>query len=234
MYIEKQFDLKTLNLTDGTYSITVVAKADGYLDSKPSNAVTYVIGTGEKPLPAGLYDANNNLVASWDTLVNTYGMNCETNYTSSTFDEAPSPYYVLTNTSNLSSGVKLVISDNVNHIGDYSFCNCGSLTTVIIPNSVTSIGKAALSLCMSLTKIIMGNNITSIGNSAFYLSQYLKRVDFSKHQRENAPSLGSNAFDYTDASLQIKVPASLIDDWKNATNWSDIKEKIVTSFPEEV
>lgn len=35
------FDLSTLNLSSGTYTITVKAKADGYTDSDASNAVTY-------------------------------------------------------------------------------------------------------------------------------------------------------------------------------------------------
>lgn len=35
------FDLSTLNLSSGTYTITVKAKADGYADSDASNAVTY-------------------------------------------------------------------------------------------------------------------------------------------------------------------------------------------------
>lgn len=41
------FDLSTLGLADGTYSITVVSKADGYLDSDPSEAVSYEVGGDE-------------------------------------------------------------------------------------------------------------------------------------------------------------------------------------------
>ena len=43
-------DLSTLSgwasLTDGTYNITIVAKADGYRDSEPSNAVQYTVSSG--------------------------------------------------------------------------------------------------------------------------------------------------------------------------------------------
>lgn len=35
------FDLLRLALAQGTYSITVIAKADGYANSEPSEAVTY-------------------------------------------------------------------------------------------------------------------------------------------------------------------------------------------------
>ena len=37
------FDLSTLGLADGTYSITVVSKASGYANSDPSEAVTYTV-----------------------------------------------------------------------------------------------------------------------------------------------------------------------------------------------
>lgn len=37
------FDLSTLELEEGTYSISVVAKADGYIDSAESEAVSYKV-----------------------------------------------------------------------------------------------------------------------------------------------------------------------------------------------
>lgn len=39
----KEFDLTQLNLSNGTHNITVKAKASGYRDSEPSNAVSYVV-----------------------------------------------------------------------------------------------------------------------------------------------------------------------------------------------
>ena len=41
------FDLSTLGLADGTYSITVVSKASGYANSDPSEVVEYVVGGDE-------------------------------------------------------------------------------------------------------------------------------------------------------------------------------------------
>lgn len=38
------FDLSTLNLSAGTYSITVKARSDGYADSAESSAVSYTVG----------------------------------------------------------------------------------------------------------------------------------------------------------------------------------------------
>ena len=42
-----EFDLTTLNLSAGTHSITVKARASGYKDSEPSIAVSYVVARPE-------------------------------------------------------------------------------------------------------------------------------------------------------------------------------------------
>lgn len=68
------FDLKTLNLADGDYEITVVARADGYLPSQPSNAVQYMVGS-EQPetytISAGTYQIKTELDLSAYFDVNT-------------------------------------------------------------------------------------------------------------------------------------------------------------------
>ena len=45
---ETTFNLRTLNLAAGTYSITVKAEAEGYTDSDASSAVNY---TAAAPIP---------------------------------------------------------------------------------------------------------------------------------------------------------------------------------------
>lgn len=169
------------------------------------------ISSDKETLPAGLYDANNTLLASWDTLVNGYGMDCTAKY--DLFDFPPissdgnAPYYVL---KKYSDGTILIISNDINAIGNFAFYDCKKLTSITIPNSVTSIGNNAFDACYGL-----------------------KRVDFSTHTE--IPSLANkNAFADTYISLQIKVPASLIDSWKSATNWSALADKIVTEFTNEV
>ncbi len=52
-------------------------------------------------------------------------------------------------------------------IGDYTFWDCTSLTSITIPDGVTSIEWAVFSYCTSLTSVTIPNSVTSIGYSAF-------------------------------------------------------------------
>lgn len=119
-------------------------------------------------LEAGLYDVNDNLVASWDTLVNTYGMDVEKDYTASTYKtDTASPYYVLTNYSELSAGEKIIIADGVDYIGTDAFYKCSSLTSITVPNGVT-IGDWAFEACSSLTNFSVLGAMTAIGGHTFF------------------------------------------------------------------
>lgn len=116
---------------------------------------------------AGLYDANDNSVATWEQLVG-YGMNVEksgyniSNYTT----DINHPYYVFNHYS-LLGGVKLIIENSVTSISVCAFFNCSNLTNVIIPNSVTSVDTNAFGGCSSLTSITIPDSVSSIGNLAF-------------------------------------------------------------------
>lgn len=63
---EQSFPLSYFGFSDGTYSISVVSKAEGYLDSDPSEAVSYT-------------------VAAEDELVGTWILNTTLVYANSTF-----------------------------------------------------------------------------------------------------------------------------------------------------
>lgn len=77
-------------------------------------------------------------------------------------------------------------------------------------------------------EIVLSDSVKSIGNYAFYNYSYLRRVDFSSFT--SVPSIGSYTFYGNSSVLQFKVPANLIDEWKAATNWANIADKIVTEF----
>jgi len=49
-------------------------------------------------------------------------------------------------------------------IGEFTFSNCSSLTSVTIPDRVTSIGNYAFNSCTGLTSVTIPDRVTSIGN----------------------------------------------------------------------
>lgn len=84
------FDLSTLNLTAGNYTITVVAKKGTTL-SAPSTGITYVVQGGSVTLTAPIVNLTGNLL-SWQAVLNATGYqiivngNVSTTTTQTTFD----------------------------------------------------------------------------------------------------------------------------------------------------
>lgn len=102
----------------------------------------------------GLYDADDNLVASWNALVYTYGMkSIENGFGSNTELIKGSPCRVLKDNSELSTGTKMVIPYGVEKIGIMAFAHCSMPTSFTIPDSVTSIEYAAFFDCPNLTDV---------------------------------------------------------------------------------
>ena len=121
---------------------------------------------------------------------------------------------------------KIEIGSGVTGIGYYTFYGCYSLASITIPNGVTSIEGNAFNKCYSLASITIPNDVTSIGESAFQNCYGVAFYDFSNHT--SVPTLANtNAFDNIPADCQIRVPASLYDIWKTATNWSTYADYIV-------
>lgn len=69
---EQSFPLSYFGFSDGTYSISVVSKAEGYLDSDPSEAVSYEVGgdsiVGTWVFNHNLYDVGSTSL-KWKGLV---------------------------------------------------------------------------------------------------------------------------------------------------------------------
>ncbi len=118
------------------------------------------------------------------------------------------------------------IPEGTTIIGSYAFSNCYHLTSVTIPDSVTRIGSNAFSGCSVLKSITIPNGVTEINYYTFGGCTSLTEIDFSTHT--TIPALTSTtAFGNTSASLVIKVPLTLLDEWKAATNWATYADKIV-------
>ena len=119
----------------------------------------------------------------------------------------------------------ITIPNGVTTIGNYAFNYCYSLASITIPNGVTRISIYAFYNCYSLASITIPDGVTSIGKNAFNNCYSIAFYDFTALQA--VPTLGSSVFSGIPADCQIRVPASLVDTWKAATNWSTYADHIM-------
>lgn len=165
-------------------------------------------------LAAGLYDVDDDLVASWDTLVNTYGMNCSKDYTTSTCrTDASSPYCVLKKGA-LSSGVKLVIDGSITEIGKHSFSFCEQLTNIILLEGVKTLDEYCF-YYSSAKEIILPNTIKSIGASAFYYAENLTSLNIPNDVTNISQNLCSGCSSLT----KVVIPSTVKNIRQQAFAW---------------
>lgn len=128
--------------------------------------------------------------------------------------------------SGCSSLASVCIPNSVTSIGNNAFNSCYSLASVSIPSSVTSIVASGFSSCYSLAVVSIPSSVTNISTSVFSGCYGMAIYDFTKHT--SVPTLSNtNAFSSIPSDCVIKVPASLAEEWKAATNWSTYADKIV-------
>lgn len=107
-----------------------------------------------------------------------------------------------------------------------NFSACCSLLEATIPADATTFVAAAFQGDHSLRRVTCLGDIASIPAQVFQRCYPLRFVDFTHCTA--VPTLANvNAFDQTHAQLEIRVPASLADAWKAATNWSSLADHIV-------
>ena len=120
----------------------------------------------------------------------------------------------------------ITIPNSVTSLRRYMFSNCSSLASITIPDGVTSIGNSAFNSCYSLASITIPNGVTSIGDSIFSRCYGVTFYDFTACR--TVPALtNTNAFTGIPDDCQILVPASLVYEWRAATNWATYFDKIV-------
>lgn len=119
----------------------------------------------------------------------------------------------------------VTFGNGLTSIGGYAFRMCSKLTNIVIPDNVTSIGYWAFYYCTGLQSVVFGKNVTSIASAAFYNCTFVQYYDFTSLSA--VPQLEADAFTKLPATCEIRVPASLVDEWKAATNWSTYANQIV-------
>ena len=118
-------------------------------------------------------------------------------------------------------------------IGDYAFESCSKLTTANFP-AATSIRNSAFESCSALTAADF-QAATSIGYYAFSYCSKLNTLILRSGTM--AKLYDTNAFSNTPISSgtgYIYVPATLVDSYKAASNWSTYANQIraIEDYPE--
>lgn len=118
--------------------------------------------------------------------------------------------------------------------GTYFCYNCSNLENVNAPK-LTTLSNSSFRLCVKLKKLEL-DNPTTIASSAFQGSSSLDTLIIRKTGSTCSLS-ATNAF--TDTAIAngtgyIYVPASLVDSYKSATNWSSYANQIraIEDYPE--
>lgn len=241
---DREFDLSTLNLPDGTYRITVRSRGEDRYDSYESESILY-----ESAYVPGLYDADGSMVATWGVLTDSqreggYGMNVEGDYDFNLPDwnNEGHPATILKINPMLATGTTLVIPGTVKYISAYAFEGC-NLTEVVILGGATRIEQNAFAACDNLQKVVIRSGVRTIEQGAFracynlsdvVLPEGLKKIDtwaFSECPLEEVtlPStvqtVGQFAFEGCKAT-EITIPAGLLTlgagAFANSTNLENI------------
>ena len=111
-----------------------------------------------------------------------------------------------------------------NNVQNFAFSSCVSLKAVKLPNSLTTLNASIFSGCTCLNNVKIPSTVTTLGNQVFNNCDGLAYLDFSKHT--SIPSITSSSI-YLPADAKIIVPDDLYDDWKVATNWSNLASYII-------
>lgn len=97
-----------------------------------------------------------------------------------------------------------------------------SITSIILPK-VIQIGGGAFDGLSTLEVVDIGENCTSIGDTAWRSDSALRSIVV---RASTPPSLGSNAFQWTNNTFIIYVPAEVVGLYRAATNWNSFAARI--------
>ena len=120
--------------------------------------------------------------------------------------------------------VETVDLPNCLYVGSNGFYYCASLTTVNLP-VCTSLYNNAFRNCARLTSISLPK-CSYVGGQAFRNCTNLKTIYMGTERSVVATMTHSNALSGCSALQSIYVPASLVDAYKKASNWSYYSSKI--------
>ena len=124
------------------------------------------------------------------------------------------------------SALSITIPDGITEISAIMLGNNSTLASILIPDGVTTIGFSAFQNCDNLVSLIIPSSVAKIAYGAFSGCANAVFYDFSNHT--TVPTLiNTSAFMNIHTDCEIRVPASLVNEWKAATNWATYADHIV-------
>ena len=154
-------------------------------------------------VPGG-YDAEGNLVVSWNDLIEDYNLNVSADFENRKGLTSPtSASYVLTNNADLSAIDTLVIDTSVKYIGKYNFEQLAKEINVVLPEGLETIAEGAFNECFGLKSVNLPESLESIGKGAFEYCSALKSVNLPNKEME----LGIRVFYGCTALGEVNVPS---------------------------
>lgn len=134
--------------------------------------------------------------------------------------------------------------DGADKISSYAFYACGEMTKIVFPESVKYVYPNAFTSCFKLKELVMNEGLEKIFGSAFTWCTALEEITipstvvyidtfaFSNNEklkrvivRATTPPL-LESVNFWDAT-EIIVPRGTREAYVNATNWSELADKIV-------
>lgn len=159
-------------------------------------------------LAAGLYDVNNNLVKSWDQLVNDgdiFLQKLSSNKSNSLMEMENminATNFRITGYNPATLIGKLVLDNSITDIGEEAFADSG-LREIIIPDSVTRIGDYAFG-SSDLEIVSLPNSIDKLPLGAFHHCQNLEEITIPA----TVKSIGKYAFEMCPKLTHLFIPES--------------------------
>lgn len=114
---------------------------------------------------------------------------------------------------------------NKNGVASYNYDECLLLADVFIRDGATRIGNYAFYENYAMTYLELPSTVATILDYAFGNCYGMRIYDFS--HCTSVPSVASTSFANIPSDCEIRVPSSLVDEWKAATNWATYADHIV-------
>ena len=105
--------------------------------------------------------------------------------------------------------IAIKFGNAVTIIGETTFQDCQSLTSIAIPDSVKRFGDGAFNKCASLNSIIIPSSVISIGENAFFGCHSLTSLVFKSKSKEQVEAMPNYPWGINNTSI--------ISTWNNAS-----------------